>query len=68
MTMAQDGLMFSMFSIIHSRFKTPLLATLLSGLFAGKYINTITRFMIDMCNIYPVQLIDINFQVLSRQF
>ncbi|KAL5240252.1 hypothetical protein ACI65C_007662 [Semiaphis heraclei] len=35
MTMAQDGLMFSMFSIIHSRFKTPLLATLFSGLLAG---------------------------------
>ncbi|XP_060839154.1 cationic amino acid transporter 2-like [Rhopalosiphum padi] len=35
MTMAEDGLMFSMFSIIHPKFKTPLLATLLSGLFAG---------------------------------
>ncbi|KAE9526865.1 hypothetical protein AGLY_013513 [Aphis glycines] len=35
MAMAEDGLMFSMFSIIHPKFKTPLLATLLSGLFAG---------------------------------
>ncbi|KAE9527003.1 hypothetical protein AGLY_013651 [Aphis glycines] len=35
MAMAEDGLMFSMFSIIHPKFKTPLLATLLSGLLAG---------------------------------
>ncbi|XP_060871704.1 cationic amino acid transporter 2-like [Metopolophium dirhodum] len=35
MTMAEDGLMFSMFSIIHPKFKTPLLATLMSGLLAG---------------------------------
>ncbi|KAL5238965.1 hypothetical protein ACI65C_006375 [Semiaphis heraclei] len=35
MTMAEDGLMFSMFSIIHPKLKTPLFATLLSGLFAG---------------------------------
>jgi len=48
MTMAEDGLMFSMFSIIHPKFKTPLLATLLSGLLAGKYFNTIRRFMVGM--------------------
>ncbi|XP_022163257.1 cationic amino acid transporter 2-like [Myzus persicae] len=35
MTMAQDGLMFNMFSIIHPKFKTPVLATLMAGLFAG---------------------------------
>jgi len=56
MTMAQDGLMFSMFSIIHSRFKTPLLATLFSGLLAGKYTNTIVRFIFGMCNIQSVRL------------
>lgn len=68
MTMAQDGLMFSMFSIIHSRFKTPLLATLFSGLLAGKYINTIAQFMIEMCIIHPVRLVNIHLQVLSRRF
>uniref|UniRef100_A0A2S2PKW8 High affinity cationic amino acid transporter 1 n=1 Tax=Schizaphis graminum TaxID=13262 RepID=A0A2S2PKW8_SCHGA len=35
MTMAEDGLMFSMFANVHPKFKTPLLATLLSGLLAG---------------------------------
>lgn len=54
MTMAQDGLMFNMFSIIHPKFKTPVLATLMAGLFAGKYVITITLFMIGMCNIDPV--------------
>jgi len=52
MAMAEDGLMFSMFSIIHPKFKTPLLATLLSGLLAGKYnINMIARFMNGVYNI-----------------
>lgn len=55
MAMAEDGLMFSMFSIIHPKFKTPLLATLLSGLFAGKYnIIMIARFMNGVCNIDSV--------------
>lgn len=55
MAMAEDGLMFSMFSIIHPKFKTPLLATLLSGLLAGKYnINMIARFMNGVYNIDPV--------------
>ncbi|XP_060857049.1 high affinity cationic amino acid transporter 1-like [Metopolophium dirhodum] len=35
MTMAEDGLMFSLFSDIHPTLKTPVKATLLSGLFAG---------------------------------
>lgn len=34
--MSCDGLLFGMFSDIHPRFQTPLLATLLSGLLAGK--------------------------------
>lgn len=67
MTMAEDGLMFSVFSVIHPTLKTPLFATLLSGLFAGKYTNAITRFMIAMCNIDPVRLINDNLQVLSRR-
>ncbi|XP_025416748.1 cationic amino acid transporter 3-like [Sipha flava] len=33
--MACDGLLFSVFSDIHPKFQTPLLATLLSGLLAG---------------------------------
>jgi len=38
--MSCDGLLFSMFSDIHPKYQTPLLATLLSGLLAGKhYIN-----------------------------
>ncbi|XP_022181371.1 cationic amino acid transporter 2-like [Myzus persicae] len=35
MTMAEDGLIFSMFSTIHPKLRTPLFSTLLSGLFAG---------------------------------
>ncbi|XP_029341215.1 cationic amino acid transporter 3 [Acyrthosiphon pisum] len=35
MTMAEDGLMFSMFSDTHPTLKTPVTATLVSGLFAG---------------------------------
>lgn len=34
--MSCDGLLFSVFSDIHPKFQTPLLATLLSGLLAGK--------------------------------
>lgn len=33
--MASDGLIFRSFSNVHPRFKTPLLATGISGLFAG---------------------------------
>ena len=32
---SSDGLIFRVLSKIHSKFRTPLLATILSGLFAG---------------------------------
>lgn len=34
--MASDGLLYEFFSHIHPSTKTPLLATLVSGVFAGK--------------------------------
>jgi amino acid transporter len=41
--MACDGLLFSVFSDIHPKFQTPLLATLLSGLLAGKQTREVRR-------------------------
>lgn len=34
--MASDGLLFKFLAVVSERFKTPVLATCLSGLFAGE--------------------------------
>ena len=34
---ASDGLIFRVLASVSERFKTPFLATILSGIFAGKY-------------------------------
>ena len=39
--MANDGLLFRSLASIHPRTKTPLLATLLSGLLAGNNFHTV---------------------------
>lgn len=36
--MAKDGLLFQFLETIHPRTQTPLYATIVSGIFAGKYL------------------------------
>lgn len=35
-SMSSDGLIFSVFSKVSSRFKTPFIASIVTGIFAGK--------------------------------
>lgn len=44
--MSCDGLLYRIFSDIHPKYQTPLLATLLSGLLAGKYYIIVTIIII----------------------
>lgn len=44
--MATDGVIFRFLSTIQERFKTPLIATVLSGIFAGE---SLVKFNVDMC-------------------
>ena len=46
--MADDGLLFSFLARINERFKTPLIATLLSGTFAGRTLYM--YILIENCN------------------
>lgn len=41
--MSCDGLLFEMFASIHPKYQTPVFATLLSGLLAGKYYYVFIR-------------------------
>jgi len=63
--MSCDGLLFSMFSDIHPKYQTPLLATLLSGLLAGKHYdyNCVIYTMIYVCDIYNMRLIYARYYV-----
>lgn len=45
--MASDGLLFSQLAHISERTKTPLVATAVTGLFAGKSYEILTIFFIN---------------------